>query len=146
MELQIIGNNELLLRPQWTYFFFLYNQSFNGCWDALISGRVDLAIGVSGDAPLGREYGLMPLGKVEFVFAISPTHPLVKLEGALKNSDIIPYRSIVASDSARILPKRSTGTLSQQETLTVSSMQAKITAQIMGLGVGYLPLHLIKNE
>ncbi len=118
----------------------------NGCWDALASGRVDLAIGVSGDPLSGSEYGICPLGQVDFVFAVSPYHPLANTKEPLKNTDILKYRAIVAGDTSRKLPSRSAGILSGQDTLVVSSMQAKIQAQVRGLGVGYLPSHLIKDE
>lgn len=117
-----------------------------GCWDALVSGRVDLAIGVSGDTPLGREYGMFSLGTMHFGFAVSPQHPLAKLPEPLKNSDIIKYRAIVAKDTSRKLTSRSSGTLAGQDVLTVSGMYAKIQAQVMAIGVGYLPLHLIQQE
>jgi DNA-binding transcriptional LysR family regulator len=118
----------------------------SGCWDALASGRADLAIGVSGDAPAGREFGMAKLGHIEFVFAVSPHHPLVTIHEPLKNADIIKYRAIIAGDTSRKLPVRSVGVFSGQENLIVSSIHAKIQAQVSGLGVGYLPLHLIQDE
>jgi len=122
------------------------SEILNGCWDALASGRVDLAIGVSGDAPTGNEYGLIKLGQIKFGFAVSPTHPLARLREPLKLSDIEPYRSIIAGDTSRKFPVRSSGVISGEESLIVSTMQAKIAAQVRGLGVGYLPLHLISSE
>src|SRR5205085_2619299 len=118
----------------------------SGCWDALISGRADLSIGVSGDVPPGSEYGMFPLGQMQFVFAVSANHPLTKSPEPLKNSEIIKYRAIVTADTSRKLPPRSSGTLAGQEILTVSSIPAKIQAQMMGIGVGYLPLHLIRGQ
>lgn len=118
----------------------------NGCWDALTSGRADLAIGVSGDAPIGNEYGLIQLGQIKFGFAVSPNHPLARHKEPLKMADIEPYRSIIAGDTSRRLPIRSSGVISGEESLIVSSMQAKIAAQVSGLGIGYLPLHLITEE
>ena len=115
----------------------------SGCWDALTSHRADLAIGASGDVPSSSEYGMFALGQMKFVFAISPHHPLAKIPDPLKNADIIKYRAIVAADTSKKIPSRSSGTLSGQETLTVSHIDAKIQAQIQGLGIGYLPLHLI---
>lgn len=117
-----------------------------GCWDALISGRANLAIGVSGDTPATGKFGMKSLGQMKFVFAISPNHPLAKLPEPLKNSDIIKYRAIIATDSSRILAPRSSGSLQGQDTLTVSSLNAKIKAQIASLGVGYLPVNLIQEE
>lgn len=118
----------------------------SGCWDALLSGRADLAIGVSGDNPLSSEFGMISLGEMKFVFALSPTHPLAHLMEPLTNADIVNHRSIVVADTSQGLTPRSTGTLIGQSILTVSNMAAKIKAQIDGLGVGYLPEHLIKNE
>jgi DNA-binding transcriptional LysR family regulator len=118
----------------------------SGCWDALASGRADLAIGVSGDAPTSNEFGVEPLGQLKFVFAISPDHPLAHLPEPLKNADIIPYRAIIAGDTSRKLPVRSVGVFTGQENLIVSTIAAKIQAQVEGLGVGYLPLHLIQEE
>jgi DNA-binding transcriptional LysR family regulator len=124
----------------------LSSEVLNGCWDALISGRTDLAIGVSGDAPTGHAYGLIQLGQIQFGFAVSPTHPLAHLPEPLKMSDLAPYRSIIAGDTSRKLPVRSAGVISGEESLIVSSVQAKIAAQVSGLGIGHLPLHLISEE
>jgi DNA-binding transcriptional LysR family regulator len=52
----------------------------------------------------------------------------------------------VVADTSTYLPQRSAGLFENQPTLTVSSMQAKIDAQKAGLGVGYLPAHLIQKE
>jgi DNA-binding transcriptional LysR family regulator len=46
------------------------------------------------------------------------------------------------ADSSRRLPARTVGLLSGQETLTVPSLEAKLAAQLAGLGVGYLPDHV----
>ena len=45
-----------------------------GCWDALTSGRVDLCIGAPAEPPLEAGYTVRPLGDVEWVFAVAPTH------------------------------------------------------------------------
>jgi DNA-binding transcriptional LysR family regulator len=110
-----------------------------GCWDALVSGRADLAIGASGDGPAGGGYQTRTLGEVDWVFAIAPTHPLAAATEPLTRDDILKHRAISVADSSRNLPPRTTGLLSGQETLTVSDTSAKLRAQVMGLGVGYLP-------
>jgi DNA-binding transcriptional LysR family regulator len=124
----------------------LQTEILNGCWDALLSQRADLAIGVSGDSPSANDYGAFPFMSVNFVFAVAPNHPLASLPEPLKNTDIIPHRAIVVADTSTYLPQRSAGLFENQPTLTVSSMQAKIDAQKAGLGVGYLPAHLIQKE
>lgn len=110
-----------------------------GCWDALASGRADLAIGASGEGPAGGGYQIRALGEVDWVFAIAPTHPLAAAAEPLTRNDILAHRAITIADSSRNLPPRTTGLLSGQETLTVPDANAKLRAQVMGLGVGYLP-------
>jgi len=117
-----------------------------GCWDALMTGRSDIVIGVSGDPPLEGGFGIKKLGRMKFVFAIAPFHPLANKLEPLKNSEILSYRAIVVPDTSKRLLARSSGTISGQKIFRVPTIQAKISAHMAGLGVGYLPLHLIKNE
>jgi len=117
-----------------------------GVWDALWSGRADLAIGAPGDGPPGGGYATRPLGSLEFVFAVSPEHPLARMPEPLRAEDILEHRSVSAADSSRNLPPRTTGILSGQDVLTVSDMQSKLLAQRMGLGVGYLPRRAAEEE
>jgi DNA-binding transcriptional LysR family regulator len=124
----------------------LLREVFGGSWDALISGRADISIGAPGEGPPGGGYSSKPLGSVEFVFAISPRHPLAQLPEPLQNEDIRQYRSVSAADSSRNLPPRTSGILSGQDVLTVPDMRSKLAAQIAGLGVGYLPRRLAEEH
>ena len=117
----------------------LLREVFGGGWDALVSGRADIALGVPGDGPPGGGYTTKPIGTVEFIYAVSSNHPLAKLPEPLQNLDIMKYRSISAADSSRNLAPRTSGILTGQDVLTVPDMQSKLQAQISGLGVGYLP-------
>ena len=110
-----------------------------GCWDALVSERADLVIGVSGDGPAGGGYQTRRLGEIEWVFAVAPGHPLAGAAEPLTRADIRAHRAVVVADSSRNLPPRTTGLLSGQDTLTIADAAAKMQAQAMGLGVGYLP-------
>ncbi|HSO07336.1 MAG TPA: LysR family transcriptional regulator [Pelomicrobium sp.] len=113
-----------------------------GCWDALMSDRADFVIGAPGDGPPGGGYATRPLGVVDFVFAVAPGHPLAAAPEPLAAERVLEHRSVAVADSSRHLPARTTGLLSGQEVLTVPSMQAKVAAQVAGLGVGYLPRYL----
>lgn len=113
-----------------------------GCWDALLSHRAMISIGVSGEPPQREDLSIMHLGQVEFVFLVSPHHSLAKIKGQLTHQAIRENRIIAVSDSARGFSARSSGILPGQKTLTVSTFQEKIDAMIMGLGVGYLPLQM----
>jgi DNA-binding transcriptional LysR family regulator len=118
-----------------------------GCWDALVSGRADLVIGAVGEGPPGGGYSArqLPLN-VEMIFVVAPQHPLAKAPEPLRAGDILAHRAISVADSSRDLPTRTVGLLSGQAVLTVPTMRAKAAAQIRGLGVGYLPLHLALPE
>jgi DNA-binding transcriptional LysR family regulator len=116
-----------------------------GNWDALASGRADLAIGASGDTPMGG-FTTRSLGHVEFAFVAAPHHPIVNEAEPLSEMAILKYRAISVGDTARNLPPRTTGLLSGQDTLTVPSMTAKVAAHIVGLGVGYLPEAVARRE
>lgn len=117
-----------------------------GCWDALAGNRADLAIGASGDGPVGGGYSAREMGSIEWVFAVAPGHPLASAREPLRAEDILGHRAVAAADSARNLPPRTLGLLSGQQTLTVPHLQAKAAAQALGLGVGNLPRFLAERE
>jgi len=123
----------------------LLREVYGGSWDALLSGRADISLGAPGDAPPGGGYIAKPMGTLEFHYAVAPRHPLAKLAEPLQNQDIIQYRSVSAADSSRNLAPRTSGILTGQDVLTVPDMEAKLHAQIAGLGVGYLPRKLAEQ-
>ena len=118
----------------------LTTEVLGGCWDALLSGRTDLVIGAPGDAPPEGLLAVEPIGSFEFVFVVSPDHPLAALPDPLSAQDILLHRAVSAADTSRNLPPRTSGLLDGQDALTVPTMRAKVSAQIAGLGAGYLPL------
>lgn len=116
-----------------------------GTWDALITERCDLVLGASGDLPKGIfEYRLM--GEVEFVFAVAREHPLRFHKGPVDAAAIAAFPTIVIADSSLSSPGRSSGLLESRQIIRVPNAAAKIQAQLMGVGVGFLPKHLIQNE
>ena len=119
----------------------LAHEVLAGTWDALVSGRAELALGVSGEAPAGGGYAIRMLGYKDFVFAVAPGHPLAKQPEPLKRAQILAHRAIAIGDSSRNLPPRSIGLLTGQDVLTVPDLESKVAAQAAGLGCGYLPTH-----
>lgn len=119
---------------------------FGGSWDALMTGRACISIGAPGEGPPGGGYSSKMIGTLGFVFAVAPQHPLAQLPDPLQNEDIRQYRSISAADTSRNLPPRTSGILSGQDVLTLPDMQSKLSAQIAGLGVGYLPRKLAQEH
>lgn len=124
----------------------LTTEVYGGCWDALVDGRAQLAVGAPAEGPAGGGYAQQPLGVVDFVFAIAPHHPLAGLPEPLSGHDILQYRALSAADSSRHLAPRTSGLLNGQEVLSLPDMRAKLAAHIAGLGVGYLPRALAERE
>ena len=117
-----------------------------GTWDALSSGRADLVIGASGDAPAGGGFATRRLGRVEMRFVAAPFHPICKEPQPLTDSVIQRYRAVSIADTSRFLPPRTVGLVSGQDVLTVPSVEAKAAAHIAGLGVGFLPRWIAERE
>lgn len=117
----------------------LVQETLSGTWEALLERRVDLLIGAPGDGPPGGGYIAQPLGTVDFVFAVAPTHPLAAVKHPLSRSDLQHHRAVVVADSARQLAPRTVGLLLGQDALTVPNMQVKFDYQVLGLGFGFLP-------
>ena len=124
----------------------IMSEVFGGLWDALVTDRADLVIGAGADVPPGGGYSILPLGEVEFVFAVARHHPLADRPEPLSPEDIVGFRAIAAADTSRQLPPRTSGLLSGQEVLTVPDMHSKIAAQRQGLGVGFLPASWIAGD
>jgi DNA-binding transcriptional LysR family regulator len=115
-----------------------------GTWEALVTGQVDLAIGVAGEFlnPGGIE--VQALGSLKFVFCLAPNHPLAAVEGPLRDEQIVHHRAVAVADTAQRLTPITLNLLPGQDVLTVSSAVAKREALLRGLGCGYLPLPLVR--
>ncbi|MEM5368694.1 LysR family transcriptional regulator [Paraburkholderia azotifigens] len=109
-----------------------------GTWEALRDGRADVIVGATNEPPAIPGLRWFELGVVDWVFAISPRHPLASIREPLRREQIAKQRGIVVADSSRA-SGRAYGLLGGQTSLAVPSMRAKILAQRDGLGVGWLP-------
>lgn len=116
-----------------------------GGWEALQTGRADIAVGLSGDVAKGQ-FHVLPIGDVDFVFAVAPHHELAALNRVVNQDDVQQHAAIIVADSAIDAPKRSSGLFDTRQRVIVANMQAKIDAQKQGLGIGFLPRHLIADE
>lgn len=118
----------------------LVSEVLGGTWDAVADGRADLAIGASGEPPPGGGWRTRRLAEIEMVFAVAPSHPLASAPAPLAERTIAAHRAVIAADSSRRLPARSAGVLAGQASLVVPGLEAKLAAQLAGLGVGFLPM------
>ncbi|PML04180.1 LysR family transcriptional regulator [Vibrio breoganii] len=114
-----------------------------GGWDALHSRRADIVMGANGELPKGL-FSTHKMGEISFVFALSPKHPLANSPNTISNEQLQDYASIVVSDTSQVLPVRDSGLFKSRQLIRVNSMESKISAQIEGLGVGFIPTHLAK--
>jgi DNA-binding transcriptional LysR family regulator len=115
------------------------HEVLSGTWEALRDGRADLIIGATNAPPAMPRLQWFELGVMEWVFAVSPRHPLANAREPLQQEQLTPHRAVVVADTARTLHGLGYGVLSGQATLAVPSMRAKILAQRDGLGIGWLP-------
>jgi len=124
----------------------LSHEVLGGSWDALVTDRADLVIGVSGDGPPGGGYVTHKIGDAEFVFAVAPGHPLASVDQPITAQELLKHRAIAIADTSRQLSTRSSGLLDGQDVLTVPDVTAKLAAQIAGLGAGFLPRSMAEIE
>jgi len=117
----------------------LVSEVLSGTWDALLDRRVDLLVGAAGEGPSGGGYTAEPLGASRFVFAVAPGHPLAAIDRPLEKADLLDYRAVAVSDSARQLGPRTVGLLFGQDMLAVPDMETKFAFQLRGIGFGFLP-------
>ena len=124
----------------------LQTEVYGGTWDALMSNRADLVIGAPENGPPGGGYHLRKLCQIDWVFVISPDHPLARFHHPISEDVISQYRVIAVADTSRNLTPRTAGIYTGQDVFTVPDFKTKIRAHKMGMGVGFLPRYLIADE
>ena len=112
------------------------HEVLTGTWDALRDGRADLVVGATNEPPVIPGLRWFELGVMDWVFAVSPRHPLAKAAEPVEAAAILQHRAVVVADTSRRVDVRGYGVLGGQASLAVPSMSAKIQAQREGLGVG----------
>ncbi len=122
----------------------LREEALSGTLEALVSGQADLALGVALEQ--GNHPGIRskPLGELTFVFAVAPHHPLATAPEPLSDEALLRHRAIAVADSVSRGDGLTVGLLPGQDVFTVPTMQAKLEAQLRGLGAGFLPEPLVR--
>lgn len=118
------------------------SEVLSGNWDALTAGRADLVIGAGAAGEPNGPYRSQAMGATQFAFCVAPQHPLAMLRRPLTGTDIARYCAVVVADTSRNLAPQTRGVLTEQNMMVMPTMQAKIEAQVRGLGCGYLPMTL----
>jgi DNA-binding transcriptional LysR family regulator len=116
----------------------LRDETLSGTLFALSSGQADLAIGVP-DNQTQSDIHTKPIGDLRFVYAVAPHHPLASAAEPLSDNTLHRHRAIAAADSIQRGDGITIGLFGGQDVFTVATMQAKLDAQLRGMGGGFLP-------
>jgi DNA-binding transcriptional LysR family regulator len=116
----------------------LRDETLSGTLQSLSSGQADLALGVA-DAGTIAGIHSKPLGEVSFVYAVAPHHPLASAPEPLTDELVRQHRAVAGADSITRGTGLTIGLLGGQDVFTVATMQAKLDAQLRGLGCGFVP-------
>jgi DNA-binding transcriptional LysR family regulator len=115
---------------------------FNGVWEALATGRSDIAIGATTANPVGGTFKFINMGDIDWLFVVSCEHALAQLDRPLSDHELRGFPSICLEDTSRELPKRITWLLNEQRRLVVPDWHSATHCFVEGLGIGYMPAHL----
>jgi DNA-binding transcriptional LysR family regulator len=110
-----------------------------GTWEALVTGQVDLAIGVGAQHSNPGGIELRSLGAVPFVYCVAPHHALAAATEPLTDAQLVHHRAVAVADTAQRLAPMTVNLLPGQDVLTVPSTRAKLEALLRGLGAGHVP-------
>ena len=110
-----------------------------GTWEALTTGQVELAIGVSGEHRNPGGIELRELGEMPFIYCVAPHHALAGVAAPLDDAELVHHRAVAVADTAQRLAPLTVNLLPGQDVLTVPTMRAKLEALVRGLGCGFLP-------
>jgi len=117
----------------------LRNDVLTGTWETLVTGQVDLAIGVPGHLGGSASVEVRPLGSLDFVFCVAPHHALSSVQEPIDHDQLVHHRAVAVADTAQRLAPLTVNLLPGQDVLTVPTMRAKLEALLRGLGCGYVP-------
>ncbi|OXC72705.1 LysR family transcriptional regulator [Caballeronia sordidicola] len=118
---------------------YLSREVLGGSWDALLTHRADLIVGAAGDPPPIPNVTARPIGSLRHVFVVAPHHPLASVREPLTQDMVARHRVVAIGDTSRKLAPRTIAIGDNQEIMTVSTLEAKLAAQIRGLAVGTIP-------
>ncbi len=115
------------------------DETLSGTLAALTSGQADIALGVGSELHANVTIQNKPLGDINFVYAVAPNHPLANMPDPLSDTTLQQHRAVAVADSIQRGAGLTFGLLGGQDVFTVPTMDAKLDAQLRGLGAGFLP-------
>lgn len=124
----------------------LREEVMNGGWEALIDDKVDLVVGAPTPMPQQKGLRSQNVCKADAVLAVTPCHPLAKSNQAITLAQLKPYRTVVIHDSAKFEVPWSVNIVEDSFRFYVCSMTQKVAAIKAGIGIGFLPRHIIRDD
>lgn len=125
---------------------YVQEDILSGGWEALISGKADILISSRPSIELPNTINLKAISNIEMLWVAAKQSPILAEQAPLSESTRRDYTIIAVADTAKSAPKTTKNILSNQKTITVSSMNSKLAAIQRNLGIGTLPRHLISKE
>lgn len=125
---------------------YIQEDILSGGWEALISGKADILISSRPSIELPNTINLKAISNIEMIWVAAKQSPILAEQDPLSDSTRRDYTIIAVADTAKSAPKTTKNILSNQKTITVSSMNSKLAAIQRNLGIGTLPRHLIAKE
>ncbi|TWX64083.1 LysR family transcriptional regulator [Colwellia demingiae] len=117
----------------------------NGTWEALIDNDVDLVIGAAAPMPTQQGFRSIKLKSQEHVLVATNGHDILQLSHPINKTDLSQFRTVIVHDSVKKEIPRSTNIIEETSHFYVSSVEQKIAAILVGIGVGFLPTDRIKH-
>lgn len=117
----------------------LREETLSGTLEALTAGQADLALGVALEPTTSAGVHGKAIGMVTFIYVVAPHHPLAAAPEPLGDELLLRHRAVAVADSVQRGGGVTIGLLAGQDVFTVASMQAKLDAQLRGLGGGFVP-------
>jgi len=122
----------------------------NGTWEALIHDEVDLVIGAPSPVPNQKGIRAIKIGQLASALVVAKSHPLavkaLKGEPLIQATELSKYRSIVVHDSSQHEVPWSLNMIEGSQHFFVSSITQKIAAIVAGIGIGHLPINMVKHQ
>lgn len=112
------------------------------CWGTLLAGRTDLVIGVPVPGPNVEGFGTRVLGEVELALVMPHTHPLARAVEPL-TGDVFSHYPVVRQAA---WPFSSSAQYASEDLVTVDDYDSQVDAIRHGLGIGYVPAYLVRED
>jgi len=114
--------------------------------DGICSRRVDLVVGIDDDLIPAQGIRYQSIGEIEWVFVVAAGHELASMTLPVSDAMLEQFRFVITKDSSRNQIPQSRRYFTEFPVLSVPTIAEKIKVLKQGLGIGFLPVHRIRDE